>query len=135
MNKEKAFKPRHIALCVLLFCTGALGGVLVGSNSAVELPITFISPEEAIPAPVDPVVEKCQQFSKKASQVMYDRQYTTEDLVDMSFRHIRAKDSESSTLTLRAFDTPRGVDDDVKREAVVRFGMYQFTDCMVGNVK
>lgn len=135
MSKEKAFKPRHIALCVLLFCTGALGGVLVGSNSVVELPITFVSPEEVSPQPVDPNLEKCQQYSKKASQVMYDRQFTNEDLTDMSFRYIRADDSDGSALTLKAFNTPRGVDDSVKSEAVLRFGMYQFTDCMVEAAK
>lgn len=122
-----------VGCCVLV-------GALIGNALAEyrELPLTFVEPAEVVAERMfnsSPEELVCEDLSKKAAQIMYDRQYGVEDMPEMSFKYIRLSDSEGMNLVLRAFDTPLGVDDEVKGEAVLRFGMYQFADCMIGTVK
>lgn len=121
-----------VGCCVLV-------GALIGNALAEyrDLPITFVEPEVVAGAviPKSKEEEACNVFSRKAAQIMYDRQYGYEDMSEMSFKYIRDSDPEGMNLVIRAFDTPKGVDDDMKTKSVMQFGMYQFTDCLLGDVK
>ena len=140
MGGVETLKLRHLLLAVAMVCTSAVGGMMLwlvlGGNLArsYELPVTFVEPEYKKEV-IDPEYLACHEYSQKSGQIMYDRQYGHEDMSEMSFKFIRSDDPEGMSIVLKAFDTPKGVDDDMKNQSVIRFGMYQFADCMIGDVK